>query len=413
MAASRMTDPSQEKHLHIVYVWDADYPWDVRTEKICLALTEAGHDVHIVARNRNRDTVTVQLREATVHRMPPWTWAGRRLDAALGFPAFFNPRWRVHIATVAKAVKADLIIVRDLPLCPTAIGVGRELQVPVILDMAENYPAMMRDMWAAGRQQLSDHIVRNPRLAELVENYCISHVAHIVTVVESSSARLRQLGVPAEKLTVVSNTPPLSRTTGRPHDRAQESDGRLRVVYLGLLEVHRGLDQLIDAIKQLHDTGHTEFKAVIVGSGRDEQLFHERARKSDLSTSDVEFLGRLPHRQALTVVASADIGAIPHHATESWNTTIPNKLFDYMSLGIPVVSSDARPCRDVLAETGAGRTFRSGDAAGLAAAILEYRSPEARAAAGLAGVAAVRARYNWEADSFSLNELVKRIARRG
>jgi hypothetical protein len=33
------------KALRVLYLWDADYPWDVRTEKICSALTEAGHEV--------------------------------------------------------------------------------------------------------------------------------------------------------------------------------------------------------------------------------------------------------------------------------------------------------------------------------------------------------------------------------
>ena len=38
----------------VLYLWNADYPWDVRVEKICRAMTDAGHDVHIVARNRGR-----------------------------------------------------------------------------------------------------------------------------------------------------------------------------------------------------------------------------------------------------------------------------------------------------------------------------------------------------------------------
>src|SRR5690349_20615071 len=102
--------------LRIVYVWDADYPWDVRTEKTCLALTEAGHDVHIVARNRKWSPLTERLPEATVHRMAPWRWAGQRLDGALGFPAFFSPRWRGLLDRTVRAVSADVIIARDVPL---------------------------------------------------------------------------------------------------------------------------------------------------------------------------------------------------------------------------------------------------------------------------------------------------------
>ena len=58
--------------LKIVYLWDADYPWDVRTQKVCSALSDAGHEVHIVARNRAWSPARQQLPEGTVHRMPAW-----------------------------------------------------------------------------------------------------------------------------------------------------------------------------------------------------------------------------------------------------------------------------------------------------------------------------------------------------
>lgn len=412
MTAHDIAGSQVTNRLRIVYVWDAEYPWDVRTEKTCQALTQAGHDVHLVARNRDYDPTTEALPEATVHRMPAWPLIGRKLDAALSFPAFFSPRWHALISDTAREVGADIIIVRDIPLCPTAISVARQLRIPVILDMAENYPAMMRDIWTAGRHRPTDYLVRNPRLTEAVEKYCIARVDHIMTVVEASSQRLRNMGVPSHRLTVISNTPPIDRTIGRPVERASDQDRDVRVAYLGLLEVPRGLNDLIDAIRLLHDSGHKEFQAVIVGDGRDEKLFHERANSLSLSSKDVHFFGRLPHKQALAVVASADIGVIPHHATACWNTTIPNKLFDYMSLGIPVVSSDTHTCAEVLAETGAGRTFKSGDPADMARVLLEFRFPSARKAVGLAGVAAVRGTFNWETASDQLNDLVGRVAAR-
>lgn len=402
-----MTATDGGRPLHIVYVWDSEYPWDVRTVKTCLALTEAGHDVHIVARNRKGQALREQLPEGTVHRMPPLRWMGRKLDASLSFPAFFSPRWHSLIASTARQVHADLIIARDLPLCPTAILVGRKLQIPVVLDMAENYPAMMQDIWTAGRHRALDYVVRNPRLTRLVEAYCIKNVAHIITVVDASSQRLEGLGVPDSHLTVISNTPPLSRTLGRPRERTLEGSARVTVAYLGLLEVPRGLNELIDAIKILHDSGHKGFNARVIGSGRDEALFHERARHHGLDQNDFEFLGRLPHEEALAIVGTADIGVIPHHANESWNTTIPNKLFDYMSLGIPVVSSNTRPCEEVLVETGAGRVFRSGDASDLAAALLHFETPSVRFRTGTAGVAAIVERYNWETDSAKLEKVVR------
>jgi hypothetical protein len=176
--------------LSIVYLWDADYPWDVRTEKICLALTAAGHRVTIAARNRKWSPERESLAEGTVFRMRPWRWAGKDVDGALGFPAFFSPRWRGLLREAVRASNADLIIARDLPLCPTAISIGRERSIPVILDMAENYPALMRDRRLGSRSAVIDAFARNPRFTEMVERYCIARVDATLTVVEESSERL-------------------------------------------------------------------------------------------------------------------------------------------------------------------------------------------------------------------------------
>jgi glycosyltransferase involved in cell wall biosynthesis len=385
----------------IVYVWDADYPWDIRTEKTCLALTQAGHDVHIVARNKKWSVPVERLPEATVHRMVPWRWAGRRLDALLGFPAFFNPRWRRLLARVVREVRADVIIARDIPLCPTAITVGRKAGIPVVLDMAENYPAMMRAIWETGRHRPVDSLVRNPRMVAKVEQWCVDRVDHIVVVVEESAARVQQLGVPAKKITVVSNTPFVSHVRPMDDHRPTSSANAgtaLDVVYIGIVEVTRGLLESVTAISYLRADGH-RVRLRIIGAGRDDALIRQHAATLGLGPDAVEFLGYVPNRQALDIVAAADVGLLPHHKCESWDTTIPNKLFDYMAAGLPVVSSNADPCARILAQTGAGIVFQSQDARDLASGLQKMLSPAARRSFGTAGQRAIREQYNWEHDA--------------
>lgn len=392
------TADARRRRRRIVYVWDADYPWDVRVEKTCRALTEAGHDVHIVARNRQWSPTTERLPEATVHRMPPWRWAGQRADAALGFPAFFSPRWRRLIARVVREVSADLIIARDLPLCPTAIHVGRRFGIPVILDMAENYPAMMRAIWETGRDRPVDYLIRNPRFVEMVERYCLKHVDHVIVVVEESAERVMRLGVPPSAVTVISNTPPASRVRSVASER-QHHVGPLEVVYMGNVEVARGLLESLDAVAELRNAGH-DVRLRVIGRGRDDALVRAHAASLGLGPAAVEFLGYVEsHSQALAIVAASDVGLLPHRKCEAWDTTIPNKLFDYMALGLPVASSDAAPCERILRETGAGHVFRSGDAASLAAVLQQLIEPAARDRAGGLGRSAVLDRYNWETDS--------------
>ena len=396
--------------MRVVYVWDADYPWDVRTEKVCAYLSSQGHEVTIAARNRAWQPLVEQRPEGMVRRMPPWHALGRSLDGVLSFPAFFNPRWLSHLEQTIRLARPDVLVVRDLPLAPTAIRVGRRHGVPVVLDMAENYPAMIAALWETGRRRVFDVVVRQPAAVARVERWTLPRVSHVIVVVEESRDRIVSLGVPAERITIVSNTPPRARAEAVRGGRA--AGGPLRLVYLGLLEVHRGVGELLAAMAILRDRGRA-VNLTIIGDGRDESLFHRQASDLGLAAPWVRFTGRLANTAALDTVAQADIGVVPHHADESWNTTIPNKLFDYMAAGLAVISSDAAPCRRVVSETGCGRTYRSGDAAELAQAVEELLPEPIRAACGRAGREAVRARYNWEEDCARLERALVSVLKAG
>lgn len=410
MAAPIVTRATVKRSRRIVYVWDADYPWDVRVEKTCRALVDAGHEVHIVARNRKWSPTTERLPEGTVHRMPPWRWAGQRADGALGFPAFFSPRWRRLIAGVVKEVSADLIIARDLPLCPTAIHVGKQFGIPVVLDMAENYPAMMRAIWETNRDRPVDYIVRNPRFVEAVERYCLDRVDHIIAVVEESAERLFRKGVPRSRVTVISNTPPRARAEANPSGTRASGD-RLDVVYMGNIEVARGLLESLDAVARLRVSGHN-VRLRIIGRGRDDAFIRSHAAALGLGPEGAEFLGYVEsHSEALAIVAAADVGLMPHQKCEAWDTTIPNKMFDYMAVALPVASSDAAPCARILGETGAGHVFKSGDAASLASVLQRFMDPAERDRTGGRGQSAVRDRYNWETDADILLRVIDQNSR--
>lgn len=392
--------PRAARPLRVVYVWDADYPWDVRTEKVCRALADAGHNVHIVARNRAWRAPEEPLPEGTVHRLRPWRALGRRLDEALGFPVFFSPRWLRHVDGVVRRVSADVVIVRDLPLAPTALAAARRRGAVAVLDMAENYPAMIRAIFETGRQRAIDYVVRNPAAVAAVERWAIRRFDRILVVVQESAARLHALGIPPERIAIVSNTPPLSELE-RALPRAVVDGGAMHVVYLGQLEVLRGVGELVEAAALLRDAG-APARVTIIGKGRDRALFERRAAELGLAPPMLEFTGFLPRAEALARLAAADVGVIPHHANDLCNSTVPNKLFDYMALGLPVVTSSTAPCARVVRESGAGEVFESGCARSLAAAIGRLARADRRLACGRAGREAVRQRYHWEADAAEL-----------
>lgn len=395
-----------DRPLEIAYVWDADYPWDVRTEKICRSLTEHGHRVRIIARNAAWRALEEPLAEGRVLRMRPWRAIGRRFDRLSSFPAFANPRWIAHIARGMRGPRPDVVIVRDLPLAPTALWIGRRHGIPVMLDMAENYPAMMRDLWISGRASWVDTLVRNPAAVSAVERYVLPRVDHLITVVEESSERAATLGVAPERMTVVSNTPPAARvvTTRAP----ARSGGPLRLAYLGLMEVPRGILGVLEAVAAVTARG-LAVELTLIGDGRDRARFEQHAATLGLAPPTVRFLGALPNAEALRLVGEADVGLVPHHAVESWHTTIPNKLFDYMAAGLPVVTSDARPAARVVRETGAGLVYAWNDPLALAGCLEQLADPALRDRLGAAGRQAIRERFNWENDVRALLGAIARV----
>ena len=406
-ALARDAGESPKKKLRILYVWDADYPWDIRTEKIARALTAHGHEVHIAARNKAWRKTAEVLPEATVHRMPPIRLVGKRLDNILGFPAFFSPRWIRLLDRIVRENRIDVIIVRDLPLCPTGIWVARRRGIPVVWDMAEDYPGMMKATWDAGRQGAFDILVRNPRAVQAIERYCLPRLDRIIVTVAEAGDRIVALGADRHRISIVHNSPPVKNAEGNPARDTGTSDAPVRVVYLGILELPRGIGELLEAIAELRTSGEN-FALTIIGGGRDEEILRDRARALGLDESAVKFAGFVPHEQAIRMVAEADIGVNPLHDSPVFQTCIPNKLFDYMAAGLPVVSSDMQACARLLRETGAGEVFSAGDSSDLASALKRLRDAATRKKIGEQGRDAVKKRYNWEEDSRVLVETVER-----
>ena len=382
----------------VCHVWDADYPWDVRVEKICDSLLKK-HEVHLVCRNSRRRARYEYAKGLHIHRLPCLPEGCGGLNGLIGFPAFFNPLWIYEIGKTVKETKADIIVVRDIPLAWTALGIGRLLRLPVVLDMAENYPAMIQDLWDYQGFSIVNFLVRNPSIIRMVERVSVRQCDHVVAVVEESRARLISLGVDPTRISLVINTPTSGRFVDSPRVNGVGVLRRprsLTILYLGLLEWARGLETAIRAIALVRKR-LPEVKLVIVGSGRHEADFKRVVAELELQDS-VQFLGWLDYTKAIEVIKECDIGLVPHHATESWNTTIPNKLFDYMSMGKPVIVSDAKPTKRIVQEERCGMVFENQNAEDLSRVIVELEDESVREEMGRNGKGAVATKYNWAVD---------------
>src|SRR5262249_47457492 len=394
--------------MRICKIWDGDYPWDVRVEKVATALAGAGHEMHLVCRNQARRQRREWDQGFMIHRLQALPAVFGPANTLWNFPYPFNPAWIRVITQVIRETKADLILVRDLPMALPAAIIGKAFGIPVVLDMAENYPAMLRDRLRYVPTGLLGRLVRSPALARFVERVTVRLVDHILVVIEESRERLIQLGVPPGRLTVVRNTPKLDQVrVVRDLSFAPDTEAGTTLVYLGNLDGGRGLDVVIRAVRLLADGGVLT-RLLIIGDGPDMQQYRDLASRLAVS-AQVIFQGRSPLSTALAMVARCDIGVIPQYVTAHTDSTVSNKLFDYMLAGLPVIASSARPTARIVGSEACGEIFLDRDVADLERCIRLLQDPQRRRDKGLRGQAAVHERYNWSCDSRILVQTLEEV----
>ena len=159
------------------------------------------------------------------------------------------------------------------------------------------------------------------------------------------------------------------------------------LLYQGSIQENRGIEPAIEAVTLLDRA-----VLVVIGYGYHRTALEAMVAKRGLGHK-VKFFGPLPHQELLRYSASADIGLCNIiNSSLSYYTTLPNKLFEYIIAGLPVIGSDSPGIGQVVKETGVGEVADPADPASLAAAAktilanpLPYRQATRSAAA----------RYNW------------------
>lgn len=376
------------------------YPPDPRVDKEAGSLTAAGHGVHLACLKEGTRPVSETLNGIAVTRMiPPEPGLVRAVNSLAYHATFSSPYWRDRLTDWGREKSIDAFHVHDLPFAPTALKAGERLGIPVVVDFHENYPAAIAG-WKA--PDATERLFRVYERFPQVELEVARRAFRTITVVEEGLERFREAGMPDEKLAVVSNTWSLSE--GDAVERIQRDprfgDNRV-LLYAGGFAPDRGIDLLIRAMPELIATGGPH-RLVLAGEG--EVLDDMKDLAASLKVAHrVEFTGWIEGKEMATLVASADIGLVPHRKNVQRETTIPHKLFHFMVSRKAVAVSDCAPLRRVVEETGAGVVVSpSDDPHAWAQALIGLSDPEIVKRMGAAGRAACERRYNWEADGARL-----------
>lgn len=400
--------------MNICKIWDSDYPWDVRVEKICNSFINLGHEVHIVCRNKNKIRPKYEYyKKIHIHRLPI---INKKIKKIISYPFPFNPLWLYSIYAVVNKYKSDCIIVRDLPMAIAAIIIAKLKKIPCFIDMAEPYPEMLEGYKKLQKLNINKKIVnsilRNYNVWLIIERIACRYADHIFPVSKEIKNNLISKGICDSKITVVYNTPDLlfiqnCKITNK--QKIIKNNNCLRIAYVGDLTEARGLPLVINAVERLNKINY-KFNLTIIGSGRYENYLKYLVRKKNME-NDIIFVGWVEHDKIIENLKNCDIGIIPHLPTKHNNLTIPNKVFDYMAIGLPILSGDLLPIKNILNETGAGLTFDYDSEDSISEKLISLNNYALRSQYGANGMNAVERKYNWNFDFMKLLSTISKYTK--
>lgn len=178
------------------------------------------------------------------------------------------------------------------------------------------------------------------------------------------------------------------------------------VLYAGAHGLSNDLEVALDSAWILRDEGQIRF--VLVGDGKEKTHLIRRAQ--ELGLTNVLFVPPVAKKEMGEILSAADACLAILKPLEWYRTTYPNKVFDYMAAGKPVVLAIEGVIREVIETHNAGVAVPPGDPQALAQVIRNLAAdPQKAREMGLAGRKAVESCYNRQRFSIRLAEIIEEM----
>jgi glycosyltransferase involved in cell wall biosynthesis len=379
--------------MRIGMVYQAQFPPAERIEKIARTLTSAGHQVSLLCNSYAPSYERTEVVDGlAVQRVGP-ALPNPALNRIAKFPLFANPVWLIQLVRFVHRYRLEALHVIDLPLAPAAWAVARAFNIPVIMDMWENYPEALKG-WA--KDNWKTRWFKNPAVARAVERWIVPRMDHVIVVIDEQRDRLIAEGVNASRISVVTNAVDADLFSSPVSPKATPLDeaGAYKLIYVGFITVERGLEDIVRAIGLLRSR-MPFIRFYIAGSGPHEPQIRRIIAQEGVEDL-VHLVGFVPFNDIRLYLEKSDLCVIPHLNNAFINTTMPNKLFQYMFTGKPVLVSDARPLARVVRDSGCGFVFESGSPESAATAIETAYAARDDHSIGNRGRRHVLEHYTWD-----------------
>ncbi|MCA1802993.1 MAG: glycosyltransferase family 4 protein [Rhodothermaceae bacterium] len=367
--------------LDIVHLTSVHIPTDTRIfQKELKTLRSSGYHVTLIAPG-SEDQV---LDGITVRHIPVYRNRLKR---------FVMGPWNIY--RLARKMNADIYHFHD----PELVTAGLALKMGgrrVIYDVHEDMPRQLYD-----KDYLPSWIIKPlSYILEKFELFAASRFDGIVTVTPTINRRF-----PADKAVMVQNFPILN------HYLEIKTDNYLRrpnmVIFMGMIQDIRGISEVTEAMVKISgDFPGAEFR--LIGKIVPDSYKHSLSQSEGWKY--VNSFGWLSQQEVNTHLEQARIGVVTYHPYPNHIEAQPNKLFEYMAAGLPVIASDFPLWRNVVDTYKCGLLVDPESVSDVVKAVsFLLANPAEAEAMGKRGRQAVIDHFNWDSEAEHLKNLYKKV----
>jgi glycosyltransferase involved in cell wall biosynthesis len=316
-----------QRKQHITVLVSNDLEYDQRVAKVCDTLLALNFEITLIGR----------LLPESKSFERPYTIRRFRLPFRKG--ALFYAALNIRLFFYLLFCKTDLILANDLDTLLPAILVGRLRSKKIIYDSHEYFTEAEG---LTGRPFQKNIWLR-------IEAFCFPK-AHVVYTVNESIASIYRKRY-NKNVGVVRNIPLLQANEVKADRRGLglPEDKKIILLQGAFIDPDRGGKELVESMRFIDGC-----ILLIIGSGRELPLLHALAKEPALQYKII-FKPKLAFQALRAYTACADIGVSldkPLHL--NYTLSLPNKLFDYIHGGIPVLVSNLPELRAIVEAYGVG-----------------------------------------------------------
>ena len=234
----------------------------------------------------------------------------------------------------------------------------------------------IRDLWPEAAIQMG--ALRNPlavALARSLERFLYRVSSHVVTLSPGMLDALRRMGVPDSKMSMIPNCCDLDLFAPREPAPSLVDQyglrGKFVALYAGAMGIANGLDVILQTARLLQQR-ESIVHFLLIGDGKERPALQRAAADDHLRNTT--FLSWLPKADLVDLMAMADVCLVLFAPWPVLQTGSPNKFFDALALGRPVLMNFGGWMRDLVDPHGIGVAVPSNDPQEMAEALLALQS---------------------------------------